>query len=351
MQKRRCGCFKMVLQIAVIGAGVIGSSTSLRLLQSYGEQCEVTLIAEKFSPDTTSDVATAIVLPFDVVPSSTGDSIDGSGNLEDWLKSTIEYVSSLYHSPEGGKMGIALVHGVVASNVEMAGEPWWSRYAYGYKDVTPEEQARLLVPPGFKTVKSFGAFVLDCRIYLPKILEKFRGLGGKTAQRKVSSLSELKADYDIVINCTGLGAASLVPDESVYPVRGDLVSVHAPWIKEFFIYHTDNGIVSAVPRAEDVLLGTTAIPTTFDDFQSSPKTVESIMKNCTAAMPNLACAKILTPLVGMRPMRSKVRLECDPSDNTVIHCYGHGSKGVCYHWGSAMEVDSLVKEILTQKKN
>ena len=340
----------MATRIAVIGAGIIGCSTALRLLESYGDKCHVTLISDKFSPNTTSDVATAIVLPFDVVPSSVGDSIDGVGSLQKWLKDTIAHVSSLYYSAEGSKMGIALVHGVVASMKEVAGIPWWAHYAYGYKDVTEDERSRLYVPPDYKTVKSFGAFVLDCRVYLPRLLEKFKSLGGEVLQQKIFSLSELlHTGYDIVVNCTGLGAASLVPDPAVYPVRGDLISVHAPWMKHFFIYVSESGtITSAVPRAEDVLLGTTAIPCNFDDTEVSPETVESIIKNCTAVMPNLSNAKVLKSLVGLRPMRTKIRVEHDTSykENIVIHCYGHGSKGVCYHWGSALEVDRLVNNFI-----
>ncbi len=49
-------------RIAVVGAGVIGLSVGLCLLETYKKQLDVTIVAEKFSPDTTSDHAGAIFI-------------------------------------------------------------------------------------------------------------------------------------------------------------------------------------------------------------------------------------------------------------------------------------------------
>ena len=51
--------------ICVVGAGVIGLSTALRLVTSApgGEGWQVTVIAEKFSPNTTSDGAAGVWKP------------------------------------------------------------------------------------------------------------------------------------------------------------------------------------------------------------------------------------------------------------------------------------------------
>ena len=49
-------------KIAVIGAGVIGISSALRL-QAVDPSLEITIIAEKFSPETTSDGAAGIWSP------------------------------------------------------------------------------------------------------------------------------------------------------------------------------------------------------------------------------------------------------------------------------------------------
>ena len=47
-------------------------------------------------------------------------------------------------------------------------------------------------------------------------------VGGRALQTKVASLEILSKDYDIVINCCGLGARELCGDKAVVPMRGQV---------------------------------------------------------------------------------------------------------------------------------
>ena len=49
-----------VPRVVIVGAGVIGLSTGLCLLETYRNQLDVTVMANRFTPDTTSDHAGAI---------------------------------------------------------------------------------------------------------------------------------------------------------------------------------------------------------------------------------------------------------------------------------------------------
>jgi D-amino-acid oxidase len=55
--------------------------------------------------------------------------------------------------------------------------------------------------------------------------------------------------------------------------------------------------------------------------------------------------------VGLRPARPAVRVEAEhrPSDEdrarTIVHCYGHGSRGFTLSWGCADEVLRLVSAL------
>lgn len=81
-------------------------------------------------------------------------------------------------------------------------------------------------------------------VYLASLLLRLDNLGLAGIHRlhltSLSSLSDSGVVEKIggipigVINCTGLGARGLcgVEDESVYPVRGQVVRIHAPWIRE-----------------------------------------------------------------------------------------------------------------------
>ena len=62
------------INIAIIGGGIIGTSTALNLIRKYPE-CNITLIAKTFTPQTTSDGAAGHWEPFCM-----------SGALEDDIK-------------------------------------------------------------------------------------------------------------------------------------------------------------------------------------------------------------------------------------------------------------------------
>ena len=52
-------------------------------------------------------------------------------------------------------------------------------------------------------------------------------------------------------------------------------------------------------------------------------------------VPELAEAEVLGHAVGLRPVRSAIRLE---RVEDVVHCYGHGGSGVTVSWGCADDV-------------
>lgn len=56
----------------------------------------------------------------------------------------------------------------------------------------------------------------------------------------MQSFNEL-IGYDLIINCTGLGARDLANDEHVVPVRGQVIRVRAPWLHHVFMDDSDDG--------------------------------------------------------------------------------------------------------------
>ena len=46
-------------------------------------------------------------------------------------------------------------------------------------------------------------------------------------------LQEL-SEADVVVNCTGLAAMELFGDQTMYPIRGHVIRVRAPWIKGIY---------------------------------------------------------------------------------------------------------------------
>ena len=74
---------------------------------------------------------------------------------------------------------------------------------------------------------------------------------------------------------------------------------------------------------------------------------EDIMKRCSALVPSLAGCTIVEESAGLRPMCSRVRLEAvNAGEQTIVHCYGHGGKGITYSWGCADDVCTIVEKII-----
>lgn len=49
-----------VKHIAIIGAGVIGTSTAARLQEQLGKSVSITIFSDEFSPNTTGDIAAGL---------------------------------------------------------------------------------------------------------------------------------------------------------------------------------------------------------------------------------------------------------------------------------------------------
>ncbi|KAK6060307.1 hypothetical protein COOONC_02035 [Cooperia oncophora] len=72
-----------------------------------------------------------------------------------------------------------------------------------------------------------------------KLSCRFIGDGGKIVRRRIETLEELLEDFDCVVNCTGLEATKLVEDKLLHPIRGQIIRVHCPAVKHFFLDDTN----------------------------------------------------------------------------------------------------------------
>ena len=82
------------------------------------------------------------------------------------------------------------------------------------------------------------------------------------ASEKSSNALQDLHDHDLVVNCSGLGATELVGDRTMYPIKGHVIRVHAPWIKHIYfmdentyvIPNKDNVVSTALTLAVPALL-------------------------------------------------------------------------------------------------
>ncbi|ELW50103.1 D-aspartate oxidase [Tupaia chinensis] len=283
-------------RIAVVGAGVMGLSTAV-CISKLVPGCSITIIAEKRTPDTTSDVAAGVLIP--------------------------------HAFPEE--------------------VPFWADVVLGFRKMTEAELKKFphhVFGQAFTTLKCEGS------AYLPWLENRVKRNGGLILTRRVEDLWELHPSFDIVVNCSGLGSRQLMGDSKIFPVRGQVLKVQAPWVKHFI--REGSGLTYIYPGAYDVTLGGTRQK---GDWNLSPdaKISRDILSRCCALEPSLHRACSIKEKVGLRPSRPGVRLQKellvqDGRRLPVVHHYGHGSGGISVHWGTALEAARLVRECVLALK-
>ncbi|KAG8332697.1 hypothetical protein J6590_015512 [Homalodisca vitripennis] len=167
----------------------------------------------------------------------------------------------------------------------------------------------------------YGTFMrtllIRCRTFLPFLIERIKSKGGHIMKKKVEDLSELKGRYDVVVNCTGLQAKFLCGDDVVAPLRGQIIKVKAPNIDRFLL---TSELSYIIPNCDGlVTLGGTKQLGVWNTSISAHDS-KGIMSRCTAILPELENAPVAWEWAGLRPYRQSVRLEPEIRD---------GLKGLC----------------------
>ncbi|MFF3913911.1 FAD-dependent oxidoreductase [Streptomyces sp. NPDC001852] len=297
----------------VVGSGVAGLTTAVVLAES-GRRVRVW--AREPAERTTSAVAGGLWWPYRIEP----EPLVGA-----WALASLAVYEELADRPE--ETGVRLVDGVhQGARLDELGT--WAGRVPGLRAVAGGLAARLPV--------------IDMPVHLAWLRGRLAKAGGVVEAREVTDLAAVPAP--VVVNCTGLGARSLVPDPAVRPVRGQLVVVANPGISTWFtsVDHSSAASTYFIPQPGGLVLGGTAEE---DDWslEPDPATTAAIVARCAAVRPEIARARVLGHRVGLRPARDAVRLEGQPlpDGRVLVHNYGHGGAGVTVAWGCAREAAGL----------
>ncbi len=304
----------------VIGAGVIGLTTAIRLLELG---LDVTVFTRERIEETTSHVAGAYWHPFAVAPKD---------RVLPWARITYRISQALAdHAPAAGVAFRTLYKYYPKDEVHT----WWMRAAPSY-----EQLPASTLPPTAVAGYQLTVPVMDSRYFLPYLVAQIRALGGRVEQRTLQHLEELHGTADLLVNCSGLGAATLNGDAAVQPIRGQVLRVKAPAAMERAVVSFDKGWRKTyiVPRTDDCILGGTA-DAADADTAARPADVEAFVERCIQLRPALQDAEWLEHRVGLRPGRPEIRLETEHvAGQAIIHNYGHGGAGYTVCWGCAASV-------------
>ncbi len=305
------------MRIVVVGGGVIGLTCAHRLVRA-GHAVEVW--TRDPVEDTTSAVAAALWYPYRALPEEP---------VTRWAAATYDMLSILSVRPE---TAVRLVRGRELSRGPLP-EPWWAAAVPRLGRVPAAD-----LPPGYADGYEFAAPVVHMPTYLRWLVDELAAAGVRLRQRELTDLDPARKAADVVVNATGLGARALVGDAELTGLRGQVVRVADPGLTRWTLDDGHPaGMVYVIPRGTDVVCGGT--DDLADSGEPDPKTAEAILERCREVVPELAGMPVLGHGIGLRPVRTAVRVE---REGAVVHCYGHGGAGVTLSWGCADEVVRLV---------
>lgn len=298
-------------RVVVVGAGVVGLSCAVRLLEA-GHRVDV--VARDLPLETTSAVAAAIWYPYRALPQD---------RVTAWSATTYAVFDAIADTdPESG---VRMAPGTEVFRGARP-DPWW-------RSAVPALERVRDLPDGYADGWTFTTPVVEMPVYLAWLGGRVSELGGTITRL---NLHALPTGPDAVVNCSGLGARLLGADRTVVPVRGQVVYVEQVGLDRWWL--DAEGPTYVVPRTHDIVLGGTDQEGEWSRTPS-PGSAAEILQRAARLVPALRDAKVLRHKVGLRPVRPAVRLE---RVGDVVHCYGHGGAGVTLSWGAADEVAALV---------
>ncbi|SFS09527.1 D-amino-acid:oxygen oxidoreductase [Agrococcus baldri] len=316
-------------RIAVIGAGVIGLSIAHELAAAGAPGRTVTVLTELDSLVTTSAAAGAIWFPYEA---------ERSPAVDVMLEASLRRFRAIAEDPDAG---VDLREGII---IERSATPErsWTRW------VDAREASAAELPAGATGMRTRLPLATMTQ-YLPWLQAQCHALGVRLEQRSVpgpeqQGVDALAHDFDIVVVAAGVRSGALLgDDDTVVPIRGQVVRVSNPGFWEFRIDDEGpEGITYVLPRRDCLVLGGTHEVGAIS-LDPDPEIEAGILARAAALVPGLAGAEILSRAVGLRPARATLRIEEVPGRALrVIAAYGHGGAGMTLSWGTAERVAALV---------
>ena len=312
----------MTQKVAVVGAGVSGLTCAVVFAESG---FATSILAELIGDRTDSAAAAAIWYPYDV----------GSANeIVPWALVSYGRFLELALNPQ---TGVSLVELRVFSRLGPIAPPEWAQ-PFATRTLAASE-----IPAAFVSGFSIRVPLIETTKYLAYLQTRATKAGVcVTGGIRFERVDEVEDAYDLIINCSGIGARELVHDAAVEPHRGQ-VAIIGKLDLPYAVVCDDPPLMYAIPRSQDCVLGGTNEVS--DNRAPDSAATASIIKECQRVL-GFSAPDLLAERVGLRPGRtSGVRVGAEKLNGgrTVIHNYGHGGAGFTLSWGCAQTVLELAR--------
>ncbi|MCU0320798.1 MAG: FAD-binding oxidoreductase, partial [Chitinophagaceae bacterium] len=224
-------------QIAIIGAGISGLSTAYTLVNAG---YNITVFAKEFSPNLVSNKAAAFWFPYHV---------RNNARAKDWCKFSYSFFEQLSANIA---TGISMVGIIKAVKPNVQDEDNWLNYMPDNSYSIVEEKN---LPNGYAKAYLAKVPLIETQIFLPWLMQELQLLQTNFIQQNIEDIQSIATKFDVVINCTALGAKQLCNDATLVAVRGQVLLYEPNLINQIFI---DNQTPSyMVPRKDATIVGGT----------------------------------------------------------------------------------------------
>jgi D-amino-acid oxidase len=311
---------------AIIGAGVSGLTCGVVFAEGGWN---VTIFADETGQQTTSGAAAAVWFPYDAEPAN---------KIIPWSLITYERLRELALDSRSGVSMLELRQFARAGDLPI---PDWAKNL-GARRLPPQVGAidPIARASGFTSGFALTVPLIDTTIYLDYLADRFRNAGGTIQSAHINKVDEIPRDFDLIVNCAGIGARSLVHDLELEPHRGQVAIVPKLDLAQAIVCDGPP-LMYAIPRARDCVFGGTN--SISENREPSSADTIAILSECSRVL-GIEAPPVNVVKVGLRPFRkSGVRLEPEKlrDGRTVIHNYGHGGAGFTLSWACAEEVWTL----------
>jgi glycine/D-amino acid oxidase-like deaminating enzyme len=258
-------------EIAVIGCGALGLTSAL-VAQRAG--LKVKMYAKERPPEVRSTFATGSWTPNSRYCADEHTSPELAAQWEEMTRishRTFQHMLSLPGEPIEWRDGYLLTDWAPGTRPNHSNEPAYPDLDARVRDLTPRNRFLMPGTHPFPTeyVRRFTTMNFNITVLQRLLMQDFLLAGGSIETREFASPSDVaKLKQKTIINATGYGARALWGDESIVPVRGQLLRLIPQAEITYGLMY--NGMLSMVPRRDGIVLQTQKP----DDFGNADATVD-----------------------------------------------------------------------------